>query len=469
MKPHLFRLLPVLICCSTLFGNQLDQYIRIGLENNLSIRQEQTRINSAETSLKEATSKFLPTLSLSSRYTHAHGGRQVSIPAGQIMLEGLQSLGMLTPQQLAGMPTPDPMTITIMPEQEQETKLQLTQPIFVPALFANQRLNKHLVHAASFALERAASELIRDIRLAYYTCLQAQEGKTVYAAARDRAQQQLTTAEKLFNAGMQTGTAVTGAKANLATRETAYLKSCADFTNACKALNVLLNQPIGTELSLKSPDSSIITKALSTEECDAAKYNNEAQLQRPELKQLSAAKDASEALKSVEKSDFVPTLIGALEGGIIGEHFDVTDETRFYTASLLLQWNLFSGLGKMHKIRKAQQAIELVEQQISEAKNNIRLQIEKTLSDIIIAKRNYLDSELQFTAAEENYAAVFKRFEQGSATSIEMTEAGELLTQAEANSTISRYALLKQRAQLLYATAADNNLIASLTEKRSTP
>lgn len=467
MKPCLLPLLPtavsVLICSGGLFANQLDYYIRIGLENNLSILQDQTRINSAETSLKEADSKFLPTLALSSRYTYAHGGRQVTIPLEQLTRQ------MLPPQLLAGMTPPDPMTITFMPEEEQETKLQLTQPIFVPALFANRRLNKHLVNAATFALEQSASELIRDIRLAYYTCLQAREGKTVYAAARDRAQQQLTTAEKLYSAGMQTGTAITGAEANLATRETAYLKNRADFIIACKAFNSLLNQPADTDLILEHPDSMTIKKTLVTEETDVEKFTSEALRQRPELKQLTAVKKISVALKSVEKSGFIPSLIGALEGGIIGDRFNVTDETTFYTASLLLRWDLFSGFGKMHKIKKAQQAIELVEQQIREAENNIRLQIEKTLSDITIAKRTYHDSELQFTAAEENYHAVFRKFEQGSATSMEMTEAGELLTQAEANRAISRYALLKQHAQLLYTIAADNERIASLTQKRNAP
>lgn len=457
----------VLLCSLPIKGNQLDLYISQGLENNLSVRQERTQKYSAETSLKEATSRFLPTLTLSSRYTRADGGRTVSIPAGEIMVQSMRDLGMPVAPNI---PAPDPMTITIMPEQEQETKLQLTQPLFAPALIANYRLNKQLVNAASFTLERTALVLIRDIRLAYYNCLQAKEGITVYSAARDRALQQRTTAEKLHRAGMQTATTVTSAKANCAAQETAVLRSRADFDNACKALNVLLNRPVESELALDPPDSAQLSEALDAKAATFDALDSAVGLNRPELKQLSAAKAASEALKAVEKSGFAPTLIGALEGGIIGDRYKVSDETTFYTASLLLQWNLFSGLGKVHKVKKAQAAIEKIEQQIIQTRDNIRLQIEKTVSDVTIARKTYLDSELQHTAAKENYRSVFKRFEQGSATSMEMTEAGELLTKAEANRSFARYSLFKHLADLRYATAADTDLIAAHSvEKRSTP
>jgi outer membrane protein len=157
----------------------------------------------------------------------------------------------------------------------------------------------------------------------------------------------------------------------------------------------------------------------------------------------------------VEKSGFAPTLAAAFEGGIIGDRFEITDRSTFYTASVLLQWELFSGLGRMHKLRKAHAAIEKIEQQRAETEQRIRLQVEKARSDFEIAQREYRTTGLQYRAADKNYLSVFKRFEQGAASSTEMTDAGELLTKADAGRSIARYELFKQQAYLFHAAAVD--------------
>ena len=434
-------------------ADQLDEYIQEGLENNLSLRQQLSDRQSADESLYEARSQFFPSLWFKSRYTRADGGRSVTIPVGEILLESFRNSPLIT--QSGNVTPPDPVTVYIMPETEQETKLQLTQPLFAPALVANYRMNRSLLSVREMATQAAALTLIRDIRLAYYTCLQAAEGKMLYDASCKRSGRQLYTAQKLFEAGMLSESSVLGAQAEHARNETALARSRVDFDNACKAFNLLLNRPLETPPTLVSPDSNEVASLLSLEVQADAPYDSLARLFRPELRQLEAATTASRSYLSVEKSGFAPTLAAAFEGGIIGDRFEITDRSTFYTASVLLQWELFSGLGRMHKIRKAHAAIEKIEEQRAETAQRIRLQVEKACSDLELAQKEYRTSGLQLQAADKNYLSVLKRFDQGAATSTEMTEAGVILTKTEVGRSVARYELFKQQAHLFYAAAMD--------------
>ena len=440
---------------------QLDRYIKAGLHYNSTIRQEQADYRSAKEALLEARSRFLPELWLKSRYTRADGGRSVTIPVGEMVQESFRDtpLGAM----LSTSSPPDPVTITIMPETEQETKLQLIQPLFAPALVANHRLQSQLLSVREMALQAATLTLVRDIRLAYFSCLQAQEVLTLYDAAAQRSARHLETARKLFDAGSANATAVLAAKAAHAQSMTVCERGRNEYLIACRAFNLLLGYPLDTTLQLEQPDSSDFLTILDGNKLSDGNASGSTEaVRRPEILQLEAAEAASRSYLSVEKSGFAPTLAAALEGGIIGDRYALSERTLFYTASVLLEWELFSGLGRMRKVRMAHAALDKIIEQKKDVERQIRLQIEKCSADLSLARRVCSDSELQVAAAEKHHEAVFKQFEQGRANATDLTEAGELLTKAQTARTVARYDLFKQQAHLRYATATDTVWLAEI-------
>ncbi len=440
----------------------LDRYIDEGLTGNSTIRQEQANFRSAREALFEARSRFLPDVWLKARYTRADGGRSVTIPVGEMVQESFRE-SPLGPMLATSTP-PDPVTITIMPEKEQETKLQLIQPLFAPGLVANHALQTQLLTAQEKALQAAALTVVRDIRLAYFTCLQAQEALDVYAAAVKRSAAYLETARKLFDAGITSGTSVAVAEAAYAQSVTTGKRGENDFTTACRAFNLLLGQDLDAKPELVAPDSALFRKLLDEPDSAETSANGSNRLERPEIARLEAAAAASRSYIALEKSGFAPTLAAALEGGIIGDRYEISERSLFYTASVLLEWELFSGTGRMRKVRKATAALDGILEQKAEAERQIRFQVEQCLSDLELSRRVCRDSELQVSAAEKNHTAVFKLFQQGVATATELTEAGELLTRAETARTVTRYDLFKQQARLRHATAADTALLAAVNQ-----
>ncbi len=448
-----------------LYGSdQLDEYIKEGLRNNLSLKQAVADMECAEESVNEARSQFFPSVWLKSRYSRAEGGRSVTIPVGDILLETFGKTPLFA--QPGGITPPPPVTVYIMPEKEQETKIQLTQPLFAPALISNYRMNLELLSVNEHAFRSVALALIRDIRIAYYNCLQASEGKTVYNAACKRSERNLYTAQKLFEAGMLSESSVLVAQAEDGRNKTALERSRADFENACKAFNLLLNRPLDTPPLLIAPDSAEVESLLIVNVRKDSLWNISAQKSRPEILQLESALKASKSRLGIEKSSFAPTIAAAFEGGIIGDKFEINDRNTFYTASLLLQWELFSGAGRMHKLKKAYSAMEKIEEQYRETIQKIKLQVEKACSDFEIAQREYRTACFQYRAADINYVSVYKKFGEGAASLNELTEAEELLTKAEAGRSIARYELFKQQANLFYASAVDGERITYFSAQR---
>ncbi|MBI2416566.1 MAG: TolC family protein, partial [Ignavibacteriales bacterium] len=63
----------------------LDDYVRMGLENNIALKQKNIPVGHAELALKTAQSYFFPSVSLKMDYTSGEGGRAINIPVGDML------------------------------------------------------------------------------------------------------------------------------------------------------------------------------------------------------------------------------------------------------------------------------------------------------------------------------------------------------------------------------------------------
>ena len=65
--------------------NVLDQYIALGLQNNLALQQQEFQFEKSMEALKEARGMFLPSIHLMGRFSRAGGGRVFEIPVGDLI------------------------------------------------------------------------------------------------------------------------------------------------------------------------------------------------------------------------------------------------------------------------------------------------------------------------------------------------------------------------------------------------
>jgi outer membrane protein TolC len=63
----------------------IDEYVREGLEANLSLRGQSLEVERSAAALDEARARYFPEVGLDARYTWAQGGRTFELPLGQAL------------------------------------------------------------------------------------------------------------------------------------------------------------------------------------------------------------------------------------------------------------------------------------------------------------------------------------------------------------------------------------------------
>ena len=70
----------------------LEGYIRMGVENNLTLIQENLAVQKARAEKSKAAGLFLPDVSFQANYTWADGGRTIGFPIGDLLNPVYQAL-----------------------------------------------------------------------------------------------------------------------------------------------------------------------------------------------------------------------------------------------------------------------------------------------------------------------------------------------------------------------------------------
>ena len=72
-------LLILLFLASLSYAENIDDYVKTGLDNNLALRQKEFNFEKSIHALKEARGLFFPALSIEARYTRAGGKVEVRL------------------------------------------------------------------------------------------------------------------------------------------------------------------------------------------------------------------------------------------------------------------------------------------------------------------------------------------------------------------------------------------------------
>ena len=119
----------------------IENYIKIGLKNNLALQEKEFSVQQGIADLKNARGMFFPSIDIKSRYSKADGGRDIDILVGDLVNPMQSALNSLNPQ--FGFPANIPnIKVPFLRKEEQETKVSLVQPIVQPALFYNYSISE---------------------------------------------------------------------------------------------------------------------------------------------------------------------------------------------------------------------------------------------------------------------------------------------------------------------------------------
>jgi outer membrane protein len=405
----------------------LDKYIEEGLESNLALKQVDFSLEKSRAALREARGLFFPSVGINARYTRAGGGRYFEFPVGDMVNPIHEALNQLIGEPRFPTDVPNVKT-PLLREKEHETKLEIVQPLFQPAIYYNYRINSHLASAEEAGREVFRRDLILEIKTAYYAYLKAQEFRKLAARTEDLLRENLRVSRSLFENDKATKDVVYRAEAELSevTQQRAEAEKGRDL--AAAYFNFLLNRPLDSAIEVSVPE-----ELPPGPEPDTPALFEQAFAKRYEPSQLKSGLEAAKSGVRLARSAYLPSVLFALDYGYEGEIYRFDEQDDFWTGSLVLQWNLFSGLQRNARLDQARAEEQKLAARLEELRQAIKLEIREARQNLLVARKAHTAAEARLESARKSFEIVRRKFEEGMVPHIEFLDARVAMTRAEVN------------------------------------
>lgn len=435
----------------------LERYVRMGLEANHRLDQQEIAARQARARWEESRSSYLPSLGLEARYSRAEGGRTFDVPVGDLLNPVYSTLDDLTGS--SRFPTVENQRFHLLREREQYTQVRISQVLWNPALNADVRSKRYQADAARAGTEAARRALVRDIRVAYYEYANATRAVSILDDALETVRENERSTQALWETSLSTRDEVHRARAETLEIEARRARAEADRELAAARLNYLLGRDSDADVELDPRDLALPTEgrmaSLRRLATDGAagldRLEARAADGRAELEQLDRAVSAADAgVRAARTADW-PSVALALDLGIQGREYGFSGDHRFLQASVVLSWNFLDGGAEGARVRQATLERERLESQRDDAAARIRLELEAAVRNARVALANLTTASERVREAEEAFRLVERRRQEGAATALEYRDARASLTRARMSQNISETDALVRLAELDHA------------------
>lgn len=416
----------------------LDKYVKIGLDSNLAIRQQSFDLKKAKLDLDRAKALFLPQVGTNAQYTLATGGRSIDVPLGSLLNDVYSSLNQLTSS--TKFPQIENQSIQFLPNNFQDTKLELNVPIYNPSLSYNKKIKEERINTQQLLLNQYKRELVFSIKQAYFQYLQAFKAVDIYNNALNTVHESLRFNEKLVKNNTATKEVVLKAKAEVSKVETSLSNAEQNKKNAAAYFNFLLNKPLESAIDI---DTNIV-RSLQQE----VNISLDIPANREELKQLKSSEKVLQTNLKLNDTYKLPVLNGFYNVGFQGFGYKFNNEQFYQLGGLQLKWNIFSGNENKLKAKQAQVDIDAIQNSYNDVEKQLLLQVTTTYNTYQSSLKALHSSNDEVISNKEVFRLIQSRYTQGQALQIELIDARTEMTNAEIKYSLAQLSVLNKAAEL---------------------
>jgi outer membrane protein TolC len=420
----------------------LQEYISIALKNNPGL-QSACEDNKAVYAQKlQAVSNFFPNLTLNSRYSRAGGGRTFALPLGTMFNPVFNGL-----HPGSNIMLPD-VTVNLIPQREQETKVSATQILFSAPVYFNYRMMGRLSNAAQHELALKKVKTVYQVYEAYYTFAKAAQLAAIEQGSLNLALDNFAIVKKLSLADRATKSDLLRAEVHCFTVQQEMQQTENQLALARNAFNAVLNRNFDAEIIVDTVSPEIIFNENPQLRLPFIRYGTaeEAEIQalktRPELTRISSGIEAAQYGKKAVAGDYFPSLSAAADYGFQDEKYRFTKDNDFWMVSGVMTWNIFSGGRTRYKRMEAEATVQSLVKQYESALQAIRLEVKNAFINLQNTGELLVVSGKTYALARENYRIVKSRYEQGLEPLIQLIDAQTAFDKAGANCIVTYYNLL---------------------------
>ncbi len=411
----------------------LSQAYRAAMEQDATIRAARASTDARRERLPQARSALLPNISASVSRNNNH----------------LES----TTPGVGGVPLQDDQRYT-----SSSRALTLRQPIFRPYQIADYRQAKAQVADANAMLDKETQNVAVRVASAYLEALLAQDQLSLVLAQKSTLTTQLDAARKRFTAGAGVRTDIdeTQAKLDMTTAQELEARQNVGYTK--RALQVLVNAPV----TAIAPLDDKKLKLLPPDPARLEDWTQRAELSSPEIRSLTAQREAARYEIDKARSGHLPTLDAIAQWSISDSDNVTRINSRYDNKAVGLQLSIpiFSGGQVSSQARQAVADLERAEQALEAMRRDLGQRIEHEYRGITegVARVGALEQAVR--SSEIMVQSNKRSYEGGSRTLLDVLNAedqrvGALRDLAQAR---YQYMLARIRLQALAGTADETTI-----------
>jgi outer membrane protein len=427
----------ILIACTQSASSQtavpLDAYINEALANNLILQQKNITLEKSLLSLKEARSYFLPTTYFDGSYSLAQGGREITIPVGDLLNPVYQTLNQLTGSNK--FPTIENVSEQLLPNNFYDLRIRTSVPLYNPALKYNRGIKEQEIKLKGNEIDIYKRELVREIKQSYYNILMADKAIHIYTSALNVVNENLRTNQSLLKNGKGLPAYVSRAESEVKSVETQLSNASNEKQKAIAYFNSLRNANLA--------DSVILSEINLPEETQKAIQDYADNINgREELKSLAIAKDINYQTLKFNKAYHAPRVNAFLDLAAQDFNFKVNNSSFFYLGGVQLTVPIFAGNRNLYAIKQTEFDIQSNELSDKHLRKNLELAAFNSKSNAKNSYNNFISSIKQEEAAQKYFKLIDRGYKEGINNFIEMLDARNQLTQSQLQKELTRYRLL---------------------------
>lgn len=420
-------LLVILIPSGLQAQTRLDDYIAQGLGSNQGIKEQGFLLKRNIYALQEAKSMFLPSVTFSTTYTKADGGRTIDFPTGDLFNAAYHTLNQLTGSN--SFPQLENQSILLNPDNFYDAKFRTSLPLLNAELVYNKRIKSQQVALQKAEVLLYKRELVKEIKTAYYNYLKATNAISIYQSFLKLLQEGERVNRKLFENNKINRTAVIRSENEVSKINASLVSARKTEESARYYFNFLLNRPL--------------TDAIITDSVPLLPAQDNLQLNdingREELAKLEIASGINKNLTGLAKSYLIPKIGTSLDLGSQAFDWKFNQKSRYYLLGVSLEWNLFSSGRNSYKIKQAIASEQAIGAQTSQVSQQLLTELNVRKANLQSAAAQYQAAQSQLKTSQTYYNDMTKLYKEGMAIYIELLDAQNQWVDAQLQSNIALF------------------------------
>ena len=404
----------------------LEQAIEMGLANSKTLHASSMKVVAAEAKVKEVNASGLPSLRLTAAYRR------------------LSKVDPFTIETPFGKFDISPSIL-----DNYVSTLTLSQPLFTGfKISSGVDIAEQSAKATTSEYNKDKSDLIFNIKNAYWTLFKATELKKVTDENVQQIEAHLKDAQNLLKVGMLTQNDVL--KLQVQHSDAKYKQ--VDANNGVKLAMVALNNVMSISLNTEIEIATVAELNPKSFD-DLSDLVMTAVENRPEVKAADYRVKASEAGVTAAKSGWYPQI------SIVADYYYSRPNQRIlptrdkfdgtWDAGINLSMNIWDWLTTSHQTQQAEATLAQSIDMMGSIKDNVTLEVTQNYLNVNQAKQKIEIAKLTVEQAEENMRVTSDKFRSGLALSSDAIDAEVALLAAKTNYTnsIVDYELAKARLE----------------------